>query len=96
MHDKSLASLDYPARRCLQVENVVRDSCDAGAFETWGVGSGNTYHTNAVSDCDSGGVDGSWMNFMFQDDASVSACNTRECSSDISLSVLSRIACSTT
>ena len=55
----------------LQVENVVRDSCDAGAFETWGVGAGNTFHTNSVSDCDSGGVDGSWMNFLFQDDASV-------------------------
>jgi hypothetical protein len=56
---------------CSQIENVVRDSCDAGAFETWGIGSGNTYHTNSISDCDSGGVDGSWMNFMFQDDASV-------------------------
>ena len=55
----------------LQVENVVRDSCDAGAFETWGVGADNTFHTNSVSDCDSGGVDGSWMNFLFQDDASV-------------------------
>jgi hypothetical protein len=53
-----------------RVENVVRDSCDAGAFETWGVGAGNVFHTNAVSDCDSGGVDGSWMNFLFQDDAS--------------------------
>jgi hypothetical protein len=53
-----------------RVENVVRDSCDAGAFETWGVGVGNVFHTNSVSDCDSGGVDGSWMNFLFQDDAS--------------------------
>lgn len=52
------------------LENVVRDSCDAGAFESWGVGVGNNYHTNAISDCDSGGVDGSWMNFLFQDDAS--------------------------
>ena len=53
-----------------RVENVVRDSCDGGAFESWGVGVGNTFHTNSVSDCDSGGVDGSWMNFLFQDDAS--------------------------
>jgi hypothetical protein len=52
------------------LENVVRDSCDAGAFESWGVGVGNVVHTNAVSDADSGGVDGSWMNFLFQDDAS--------------------------
>ena len=53
-----------------RLENVVRDSCDAGAVETWGVGIGNVFHTNSVSDCDSGGVDGSWMNFLFQDDAS--------------------------
>ena len=52
------------------IENVVRDSCDAGAVESWGVGVGNVVHSNAVSDCDSGGVDGSWMNFLFQDDAS--------------------------
>ena len=52
------------------LENVVRDSCDAGAVESWGVGRGNVLHSNAVSDCDSGGVDGSWMNFLFQDDAS--------------------------
>lgn len=52
------------------IENVVRDSQDCGAFETWGVGVGNIFHTNAISDCDSGGVDGSWMNFLFQDDAS--------------------------
>ena len=52
------------------IENVVRDSCDAGAVESWGVGVRNVFHTNAVSDCDSGGVDGSWMNFLFQDDAS--------------------------
>lgn len=52
------------------LENVVRDSCDAGGFETWGVGVGNVFHTNALSDCDSGGIDGSWMNFLFQDDAS--------------------------
>jgi hypothetical protein len=49
-----------------QIENVVRDSCDAGAVETWGVGVRNVFHTNSVSDCDSGGVDGSWMNFLFQ------------------------------
>jgi hypothetical protein len=52
------------------VENAVRDTCDSGAFETWGVGVNNTFHTNALSDMDSGGVDGSWMNFMFSDDAS--------------------------
>ena len=52
------------------IENVVRDSCDAGAVETWGIGAPNVVHTNSVSDCDSGGVDGSWMNFLFQDDAS--------------------------
>ena len=52
------------------VQNAVRDTCDSGAFETWGVGVNNTFHTNALSDMDSGGVDGSWMNFMFSDDAS--------------------------
>lgn len=52
------------------VENVVRDTCDSGAFELWGVGAGNVVHTNAVSDLDSGGVDGSWMNMLFADDAS--------------------------
>ena len=52
------------------IENVVRDSCDAGAVESWGIGVGNVVHTNAISDCDSGGVDGSWMNFLFQDDSS--------------------------
>jgi hypothetical protein len=52
------------------IENVVRDSCDAGAVESWGVGVRNVVHSNAISDCDSGGVDGSWMNFLFQDDAS--------------------------
>jgi hypothetical protein len=49
------------------IENVVRDSCDAGAVESWGAGVRNVVHSNAVSDCDSGGVDGSWMNFLFQD-----------------------------
>ena len=53
-----------------QVENVVRDSCDAGAIETWGIGAHNVVHTNSLSDCDSGCVDGSWMNFLYQDDAS--------------------------
>ena len=53
-----------------RVENAVRDTCDSGAFETWGIGVNNTWHTNALSDMDSGGADGSWMNFMFSDDAS--------------------------
>ena len=52
------------------IENVVRDTCDSGAFELWGVGVDNTIHTNGVSDLDSGGVDGSWMNMLFADDAS--------------------------
>eukprot|EP00040_Diaphanoeca_grandis_P033815 m.207986 g.207986 ORF g.207986 m.207986 type:complete len:1066 (+) comp32998_c0_seq1:2-3199(+) len=52
------------------VENCVRDTADAGALEYWGVGAFNTAHHNCFSDMDPGVLDGSWMNFLFQDDAS--------------------------
>ena len=48
----------------------MRDTADAGAFEFWGVGVNNSVHHNCVADMDPGNLDGSWMNFMFQDDAS--------------------------
>ena len=53
-----------------EVSNCVRDTADAGAFELWGVGVNNTAHHNCISDMDPGNLDGSWMNFLFQDDAS--------------------------
>eukprot|EP00054_Salpingoeca_dolichothecata_P010827 m.60181 g.60181 ORF g.60181 m.60181 type:complete len:974 (+) comp19167_c0_seq2:54-2975(+) len=51
-------------------QNTVRDTADAGAVELWGVGANNTITMNAFSDMDSGAMDGSWMNFLFADDAS--------------------------
>jgi hypothetical protein len=36
----------------------------------WGCGAWNTAHHNCFSDMDPGIPDGSWMNFLFQDDAS--------------------------
>lgn len=52
------------------VANAVRDTGDAGALEYWGVGAWNTAHHNCFSDMDPGVLDGSWMNFLFQDDGS--------------------------
>jgi len=51
------------------VTNCVRDTADAGALEYWGVGAFNSAHHNCFSDMDPGVLDGSWMNFLFQDDA---------------------------
>lgn len=48
----------------------MRDTADAGALEYWGTGVNNTAHHNCFSDMDPGILDGSWMNFLFQDDAS--------------------------
>ena len=52
-----------------RVKLVVRDTADAGALEYWGTGVNNVAHHNCFSDMDPGVLDGSWMNFLFQDDA---------------------------
>eukprot|EP01048_Picozoa_sp_COSAG05_P006790 COSAG05_NODE_458_length_9621_cov_5.309914_2_plen_897_part_00 len=51
------------------IENVVRDTSDAGAIEWWGTGAWNTAHHNCLSDMDPGILSGDWMNFFFMDDA---------------------------
>ena len=53
-----------------RVSNVVRDSADSGALEFAYVGRNNTAHTNCFSDLDTGLLDGSYLNFLFQDDGS--------------------------
>ena len=53
-----------------RISNVVRDSVDSGALEFAYVGRNNTAHTNCFSDLDTGLLDGSYLNFLFQDDGS--------------------------
>lgn len=52
------------------VSNVVRDSSDSGGLEYAYVGVNNSAHTNCFHDLDQGNLDGSYMNFLFQDDGS--------------------------
>eukprot|EP00937_MAST-01D_sp_MAST-1D-sp2_P000988 g988.t1 len=67
-------ALDLLHTRHIQIDhnvvaNAVRDTADAGALEYWGTGAWNTAHHNCFSDMDPGVPNGSWMNYLFQDDA---------------------------